>query len=31
MYYIGEGVEQNYQEVFKWYMKSAEQDNDDAQ
>ncbi|MGQ9661139.1 MAG: tetratricopeptide repeat protein [Kiritimatiellia bacterium] len=24
-YYEGEGVEQDYQEAFKWYMKAAEQ------
>ena len=31
MYYNGKGVKQDYLEAFKWYKKSAEQDNSTAQ
>ena len=30
MYYLGDGVEQNYKEAFKWFTKSAEQKNEKA-
>ena len=31
MYSNGEGVSQDYKEVLKWFKKSAEQGNADAQ
>ena len=31
LYYSGEGIEQNYEEAFKWYEKAAEQGDADAQ
>ena len=30
-YYFGQGVEMDNKEAFKWFTKSAEQGNDDAQ
>jgi TPR repeat protein len=31
MYYIGEGIQQDYSEAVKWYRKAAEQGEADAQ
>ncbi|MCH5292250.1 MAG: sel1 repeat family protein, partial [Treponema sp.] len=31
MYYDGEGVEQDYDKAFDWFLKSAEQGNASAQ
>ena len=31
MYAKGNGVEQDYEKAFDWYMKAAEQENRDAQ
>ena len=31
MYFLGEGVEENYNQAKKWYEKSANQGNSDAQ
>ncbi|GHV06701.1 hypothetical protein FACS189416_7410 [Bacteroidia bacterium] len=31
MYYYGEGVPTDYHEAVRWYRKSAEQGNDEAQ
>ena len=31
MYYCGKGVEQSYEEAFKWYLRAGEQGFLDAQ
>ncbi|MCZ6803132.1 MAG: hypothetical protein O7D86_04160 [Proteobacteria bacterium] len=31
LYYVGNGVKQNFNEAYNWYRKSADQDNMDAQ